>query len=122
MVRKSDEKTERAAAVFIKWLTASRQNMAFISKTGYLPVTKQAFEKDMQAHLETVEDARIKKMLTAVLDMYDTYDFFTAPNTRDFDSVSRDYEKEFKKLMTVQHEAYLAGEPTDAAGALEQLK
>lgn len=122
MVAKSDEKTEYAAAVFIKWLTATKQNMTFISQTGYLPVTKQAFEKEMPAHLETVADARIKKMLTAVLSMYDSYDFFTAPNTSDFDAVSKGYEKDFKALMTDQHSAYLAGENTDAQSALAQFK
>lgn len=122
MVAKSDEKTEYAASVFIKWLTAAKQNMTFISKTGYLPVTKQAFENEMPAHLETVEDARIKKMLTAVLSMYDSYDFFTAPNTSDFDAVSKGYEKDFKALMTDQHSAYLAGENTDAQSALAQFK
>lgn len=122
MVAKSDEKTEYAAAVFIKWLTAAQQNMTFISQTGYLPVTKQAFEKEMPAHLETVEDARIKKMLTAVLSMYESYDFFTAPNTSDFDAVSKGYEKDFKTLMTKQRSAYLAGESTDAGSALAELK
>lgn len=122
MVAKSDEKTEYAASVFIKWLTAAKQNMTFISKTGYLPVTKQAFENEMPAHLETVEDARIRKMLTAVLSMYGSYDFFTAPNTSDFDVVSKGYEKDFKALMTDQHSAYLAGENTDAQSALAQFK
>ena len=122
MVAKSDEKTEYAATIFIKWLTAAKQNMTFISKTGYLPVTKQAFENEMPAHLETVEDARIKKMLTAVLSMYNNYDFFTAPNTSDFDMVSKGYEKKFKALMADQRNAYLAGENTGAADALAKLK
>ena len=43
MVAKSDEKTEYAASVFIKWLTATEQNMTFISQTGYLPVTSYNF-------------------------------------------------------------------------------
>ena len=122
MVAKSDEKTEYAASVFIKWLTAAKQNMAFISKTGYLPVTKQAFENEMPAYLETVEDARIRKMLTAVLSMYHTYDFFTAPNTSDFDQVSKGYEKDFKSLLTDQRDALLAGEHVSAADALTKLK
>lgn len=122
MVAKSDEKTEYAAAIFIKWLTAARQNMTFISRTGYLPVTKQAFEQEMPTHLETVEDIRVKKMLTAVLSMYDTYNFFTAPNTADFDAVSKGYEKDFKALMNAQRAAYLSGAGADARDALEQLK
>lgn len=122
MVAKSDEKKEYAASVFIKWLTAPEQNMAFISQTGYLPVTKQAFEDDMPIHLETVEDARIKKMLTAVLSMYDTYNFFTAPNLSDFDTISSNYEDDFKALLTEERNNYLAGETINAQDALTQFK
>ena len=110
MVAKGEAKKEYAAAVFLKWLTAPEQNMRFISKTGYLPVSKQAFEEDIREHLETVDDIRIKKMLTAVLSMYESYDFFTAPNFGSFDTVSREYEESFKTLLKTQREAYLKNE------------
>ena len=54
--------------------------------------------------------------------MYDTYNFFTAPNTADFDAVSKGYEKDFKALMAAQRTAYLSGTSVDARDALEQLK
>ncbi len=118
MVAKGEAKKEYAAAVFLKWLTAPEQNMRFISKTGYLPVSKQAFEEDIREHLETVDDIRIKKMLTAVLSMYESYDFFTAPNFGSFDTVSREYEESFKTLLKTQREAYLKNEALSAADAL----
>lgn len=122
MVAKSEEKKEYAACVFIKWLTAAKQNMKFISQTGYLPVTKQAFEEEMQPHLETLEDERIKMMLTSVLDMYDRYEFFFAPNFPTLDADSSDYETEFKELLTKQREAYLNKESVSAKKALEELR
>ncbi len=121
MVAKSDAKKEYAAAEFIKWLTASEQNMRFISKTGYLPVTKQAFEQDMNAYLETVEDARIAKMLTTVLSMYDEYELFTAPNLSDFDAISQAYEKDFKALLTTGRKEYLAGGNVSVQDALNEM-
>ena len=121
MVSKTDEKTEYAAAVFIKWLTASEQNRKFISKTGYLPVTKRAFESDMAGYIDTIEDARIKKMLTAVMDMYREYTFFTAPNLSDFDAVSKKYESGFKSLLTEQRAAYLESKALTADEALGLL-
>ena len=121
MVAKTTEQKEYAASVFIKWLTASEQNMRFISQTGYLPVTKQAFEQDMEPHLETLSDVRIQKMLTAVLSMYQNYELFTAPNFSDFDAVSKAYEQDFKKLLTEQREAYLAGNSLSAQDALGQM-
>lgn len=118
MVAKTEEKTEYAASIFLKWLTASEQNMYFISETGYLPVTKQAFEQDMAAHMESLTDARIRKMLTAVLDMYKNYDLFTAPNFSDLDAVSKAYENGFKALLTQQRELGADALPTQEALAL----
>ncbi len=121
MVAKSNAAKEYAATEFIKWLTASEQNMRFISKTGYLPVTGQAFEQDMSTYIETVEDARIVKMLTTVLSMYDEYELFTAPNLNDFDAVSQNYEKNFKFLLTNYRKDYLSGKVNSAHDALAEM-
>ena len=78
--------------------------MLFISSTGYLPVTKQAFEQDMAGHMESLDDARIRKMLTAVLSMYENYDLFTAPSFSAFEAISKSYEEDFKTLLTEQRQ------------------
>lgn len=121
MAAKTTAKKEQAAAIFLKWLTAPPQNMRFIAETGYLPVTVQAFETEIQTHLQTSADTRIKKMLTAVLSMYEHYSFFTAPNFNEFDEVSKTYEKRFKALLQAERAKWTAGKPTDAAQALVEL-
>ncbi len=121
MVAKNNEKKEYAAAEFIKWLTASEQNMRFIGETGYLPVTKLAFEMDLVPHLELLEDVRIKKMLTSVLSMYEEYEFFSAPNYSRFDTDSEAYEEKFKKLLTDERARHLAGGETTAEAALSDM-
>ncbi len=122
MVAKNEEAKEYAAAVFLKWLTAADQNMEFISKTGYLPVTKLAFEEKIPVHLETLEDARIKKMLTAVLSMYEEYNFFFAPSFSGFDALSSKFEKDFKALLTEEREKYLEGKEYSAESAIKVLQ
>lgn len=122
MIAKTNEKKEYAASVFIKWLTSPEQNMRFISKTGYLPVTKQAFEQDMNTRIENIEDTQIRKMLTTVLSMYESYDLFTAPNFNNFDSVSNNYENNFKSLMAKQRDEYLAGSEVTVKNALDEMK
>ncbi len=121
MVAKNGEKKEYAAAEFIKWLTASAQNMRFVGETGYLPVTKLAFEIDLVPHLELLEDVRIKKMLTSVLSMYEDYEFFSAPNYASFDDDSAKYEKDFKELLTEERELCLADEEVSWTAALEKI-
>ena len=121
MVAKSNEKKEYAASVFIKWITSPEQNMKFIDETGYLPVTKKAFEEDMSVHIESLEDERIKMMLTSVLDMYEEYTFFTAPTYSSFDSDSSNYEKNFKKLLQNERKKHLGGELVSVDEALSQM-
>lgn len=121
MVAKSNEKKEYAAAEFIKWLTASAQNMRFVGETGYLPVTKLAFEIDLVPHLELLEDVRIKKMLTSVLSMYEDYEFFSAPTYAAFDEDSDKYEEEFKALLTSQREKHINGIEILASDALNEF-
>ena len=122
MVAKSNEQKEYAAGVFIKWLTASGQNMSFVANTGYLPVTKEAFENNLGTHMDTVEDPRIRKMLTSVLSMYEDYSFFTAPTYANFDSDSDAYEDDFKDLLTDMRTEYLAGNEISAADALNEFR
>ena len=122
MVAKSDEQKEYAAGVFIKWLTASEQNMSFVANTGYLPVTKEAFENDLGTHMDTVEDPRIRKMLTSVLSMYEDYSFFTAPTYASFDSDSDAYEDDFKDLLADLRTEYLTGNTVSAADALKEFR
>ncbi len=121
MVAKTGSERERAAAEFIKWLTAPEQNMAFISQTGYLPVTKQAFEHDLPERLGEMEHPQIQKMLTAVLSMYEEYSFFTAPNFAEFDTLSDRYETQFMRQMEAGQDAFESGTPIPAAEALAGL-
>ena len=121
MVAKSEEKKEYAASLFIKWLTAAEQNMGFVSSTGYLPVTKQAFEQDMGEHIKLLQDERIRMMLSAVLSMYDEYGFFTAPNLANFATDSSSWESAFKGLMTHERMRYLNGDTVSAETALREF-
>ena len=121
MISKSSEKRALAATEFIKWLTAPEQNMRFIASTGYLPVTKLAFEEELPAHLESLEDARIKKMLTTVLTMYEEYDFFTMPNLPELESASDRCEQNMMRMFQRGREANLSGNPITAAEALTDL-
>ncbi|MDD3192555.1 MAG: extracellular solute-binding protein [Oscillospiraceae bacterium] len=121
-----DKKREQAAALFLKWFTRPEQNMRFISSTGYLPVTQQAFEVDMEEEINRVEDPRIRKMLGAVTQMYAEYDFFVAPVFEGFDSISKSYETDLRLFLTNERDNWLEStereDPaTRAEGALERF-
>ena len=125
MVAKGDEAHEYASAVFLRWFTAPEQNMRFIASTGYLPVTQDAFENRMGPEIEQVDDYRIKKMLMAVTEMYENYDFFVAPTFEAFDALSGAYEKDFKTFMATQREQWMASKASpeeQSATALGQWR
>lgn len=122
MVAKTDEKKEYAACEFIKWLTAAEQNMKFVDETGYLPVTKKAFEDDMASHIETIENEKVKMMLTSVMSMYDSYTFFSAPTYPALDADTDAFETKLYDIFSTNRDAYGKGEAVSKEDALAMLR
>ena len=122
MVAKTDEKKEYAACEFIKWLTDAEQNMKFVDETGYLPVTKNAFEKDMASHIETIENEKVKMMLTSVMSMYDSYTFFSAPTYSALDADSDAFETRLYDIFSADRDAFEKGETVSKEDALAKLR
>jgi len=106
-VTKSTKAEEYAASVFLKWFTDPEQNIRFISSTGYLPVTNEAFQEHLQNEISTTADSKVKEMLIASLSMYNNYEFFTAPTFNLYDETGKEYEENFKSQLKDAREAYL---------------
>lgn len=98
-VGRSSPQKEYAAALFLKWFTQPEQNMRFVSSTGYLPVTKKAFENNMKREIDSAKTPNLKKLLKAATQMYEEYTFLVPPNYVEFDSLSKDYEIKIKQSM-----------------------
>ena len=122
MVAKTDEKKEYAACEFIKWLTAAEQNMKFVDETGYLPVTKNAFKNDMASHIETIENEKVKMMLTSVMSMYDSYTFFSAPTYSALDADSDAFETKLYDIFSTDRDAFGKGKTVSKEDALDKLR
>jgi hypothetical protein len=74
--------------------------MRFVSRTGYLPMTKEAFGERMAGEIETVGNAAVKMLLEAAMRMYEEYDFFiVAPNMDRLAALSGAYETDVKQAM-----------------------
>jgi multiple sugar transport system substrate-binding protein len=116
VLAKSTPQKEAAAALFLKWFTAPDQNMRFVSSTGYLPVTKEAFEKKMAAEIETVENIAIRRLMETASGIYAEYDFIVAPNIDGIDGMTRSYETAVKQAMWEGRRRVMAGEDAAAVG------
>lgn len=105
-VTKSTKEKEYAAGIFLKWFTEPEQNLRFISSTGYLPVTNDAFNKIMTEDNKYVSDKNIKKLLTATKLMHNEYDFYIPPIFDKFDEIQKQYDKRLKQAATESKKIY----------------
>ena len=108
---------ERLAAIFLKWFTAPENNLRFVSSTGYLPVTKEAFGEIMSREIKTVDHENIKALLQTCQTMQKEYTFYVTPLFEGVDQLQEKYENCFKEAAQRARESYLerlsAGTPQD---------
>ncbi len=109
-VRHSTPEKEYAAVLFLKWFTQPAQNMRFVSSTGYLPVTKEAFENNIKREIKTAKTQNLKKLLEAAAQMYGEYTFVVPPNYEQLDRLSKEYETKLKQIMSEGRKSVLKGQ------------
>jgi multiple sugar transport system substrate-binding protein len=105
-VVKSDKKKEALAALFLKWFTSPANNLRFVSSTGYLPVTEEAFGDIMLKEIDTITDANIKELLTVARQMQMEYEFFISPLFEGVDVIQSNYEQGFRMVARSTFEHY----------------
>jgi len=103
-VTKSTKEKEQAASIFLKWFTQPEQNLRFITSTGYLPVTKAAFDKVIEQEITDQLGPNIKKLLLTATEMQQNYDFYIPPTFEGVDELQSNFEKQFKELALADKE------------------
>ncbi len=107
IITKSTREKEYAAGIFLKWFTKPENNIRFISLTGYLPVTKEAFGVIMSKEIKNVPDENIKKLLVASKEMQKEYEFYIPPLFDGVDELQKQYEEKVKKTAKMGRQAYI---------------
>ncbi|MDL2263771.1 extracellular solute-binding protein, partial [Synergistaceae bacterium OttesenSCG-928-I11] len=90
-ILKSDGEKERAAALFLKWLTTPAQNLRFTASTGYMPAMKEAFDLILANELKGIENECVRKALKTTVAMRDDYRFHSPPVSGGFDELQRKF-------------------------------
>lgn len=76
VVTKSDETKETACAEFLKWFTQLDQNVKFSVDSGYLPVTKEANNKEViKSKITTTSET--EQIIDRAIDTIDTSTLYT---------------------------------------------
>lgn len=106
-MKSEDERKNEAAALFAKWLTSKENNIDFVTKTGYLPVTAESFDF-LFDNLDTVENERYRLLYNSVKEMADDYTYCEIPVYDNASKVQSDFEKNVKDVLRAAHSEYLS--------------
>ncbi len=106
IVSSSDETKAYAAGIFLKWFTSPENNLRFVSSTGYLPVTKDAFGDIMTKEIQTIQDENIRSLLRTSIKMQADYDFYIPPFFDGIDTMQKDLTKSLMSTALESRSVY----------------
>jgi len=99
-----------------------KNNLRFVSSTGYLPVTKEAFGEIMSKEIEIISDQKIKKLLQTSKVMQKEYEFYIPPLFDGVDELQEEYKDKFIETASQSRKSYLAQlKSSDAKTAYEAV-
>ena len=109
-VRSTPER-EQAAVTFLKWLTEPDHNVEFVTRTGYMPVTRAAFENELPEAIEGLESAKYASLYQAYLNTQANYEFYVPPQLENYLSLETTLEDQVRSQLALGRQDYLeAGE------------
>ena len=114
---KSTPEREKACMTFLKWLTEPTHNVEFVTKTGYMPVTKEAFENELPKAIEGLESEKYKSLYQAYLDTQRDYQFYVPPHLEAYLDLETTLEETVRAQLTLGRKNYLDANET----GLEQI-
>lgn len=121
-VRSTPER-EQAAVTFLKWLTEPEHNVEFVTRTGYMPVTRSAFENVLPKAIEELESAKYVSLYQAYLDTQKNYEFYVPPQLQSYLSLETTLEDNVRAQFALGRQDYLnGGEAKLAQISTERLK
>ncbi len=121
-VRSAPER-EQAAVTFLKWLTEPEHNVEFVTRTGYMPVTRSAFENELPKAIEELESAKYVSLYQAYLDTQKNYEFYVPPQLQSYLSLETTLEDNVRAQFALGRQDYLnGGEAKLAQISTERLK
>ncbi|MGM9523636.1 MAG: extracellular solute-binding protein, partial [Faecousia sp.] len=121
---KSTPEREKAAMVFLKWLTAPEQNVELVTRLGYMPVTQEAFDTYLPQAIEQLENPKYKELYRAFLQTQEEYTFYTPPQRDDYLSLETSFEDQVRLLLSAALKEYDGTENLSAVAArvLQELQ
>lgn len=104
---KSEPEREKAACVFLKWLTEPQNNVRFVTQTGYMPVSNEAFLNYLPEAIENLESPKYAELYKAYLETQKNYQFYTAPQLDTYLELETSFEKGVRLQLSIERNTWL---------------
>ncbi len=104
--KSEDERKNRAAYIFAKWLTEEANNLNFVTQAGYLPVTDNAFNT-LFSDINVVKNKDYHSVYNAVDTMIQNYNFYALPLYENASEIQLDFESNVKTVLKIAHNQYI---------------
>lgn len=105
-LKNEEEQKNKSAAIFAKWLTEKENNLNFVTKSGYLPVTKDSFTS-LFSNTDAVENEKYRQLYNAVNHMSGKYAYCSIPVYDGASDTQSSFEKNVKSILNVAHKEFL---------------
>lgn len=102
---KSTPEREKAAASFLKWLTEPDNNVEFVVKAGYMPVTDKAFDQ-LSKVAGKLESTKYRSLYEAISKTKEDYTFYVAPQLPNYLDLEMHFEKNVRLELSRAEEEY----------------
>ena len=124
-VRSTPER-EKACMVFLKWLTQAEKNTEFVTSLGYMPVTREGFEKYLPEAVKQLENPMYASLYETYMETQRDYSFYTAPQLDGYLELECKFEDTVRLKLLSGRARYAQADEADAgdiaAETLTELK
>lgn len=105
-VKSDDERKNYGAYLFARWITEKENNLDFVVRSGYLPVTDTALDALFQDPT-AAEGSSSRSMYEAVDTMVQHYEMYALPLYEGASDIQLNFEKNVKAVLKSAHNQYL---------------
>ncbi len=105
-VRSTPER-ERAACLFLKWLTAPENNARFVTQLGYIPVRRSAHEGYMEREIATLSDPKYRSLYQVIEQINPSYEFVYPPQFGEYLDKETAFVQTIRNLLEKGRAEYL---------------
>lgn len=115
---KSTPEKEKACMTFLKWITEPERNVSFVTSAGYMPVTKDGFDRFLSPAIDKLTSKKYISLYKAFQQTRADYKFYTAPQLSTYMDLETAFESGVRQDLTEERkkfkDRFMNGSPNEA--------